>query len=479
MSWTSDDVHEVLADLRQRGGDSTLVEVKRASGGVPNLAETLCAFANMPDGGTILLGVDGGMGFSVTGVTNVATLEAGVAGQARTAVVPPVHVEFDTVDVADKQVLVVSVAALPTADKPCRTKGRAYLRQADGDYPMSPQEVAQVVAMQDRPRHDAAVVEGTCVADLDPALVREFLAEARTSSRRLADRSDQEVLERKGVVRDGQLTLAGLYGLGEYPQQFAPSLSVTAAAGPQRPGQRATDLAHLDGPVPDLLERTVEWVARNTRRAVVFGPDGHGTDASEIPLVVVRELVANALVHRDLSPRTQSKGVEVRLLPDRLVISNPGGLWGLSRAQLGEPGGKSAVNEFLYDMGRLIRTPAGHRLIEGEGGGIRDVVATLRAADLPAPSFVDTGVAFTAIVYRPSVGPPLGDTPSGGVSQRTVAVRRALDDQGTSIAEVMDRTGLTRRQVKTALDALVAAGVVTMIGGRGNRFTTYRPTAPR
>jgi DNA-binding transcriptional MerR regulator len=62
--------------------------------------------------------------------------------------------------------------------------------------------------------------------------------------------------------------------------------------------------------------------------------------------------------------------------------------------------GKSAVNEFLYDVGRLVTTRNGHRLIEGEGGGIREAQDVLPEAGLPAPLFIDTGVSFTAIIYR-------------------------------------------------------------------------------
>jgi len=480
MSWSSEDVLAVLADLRVRGGDSTLVEAKRAGGGVPHLAETLCAFGNMPTGGTILLGVDERQGFAVTGVADVAALEAGVAGEARTAVTPPVHVGFESVDVAGQTVLVVTVEGLPLAAKPGRTGGKAYLRQADGDYAMSAQEVAQLVALQDRPRYDAAVVEGSSAADLDPDLVAAFLADARSASRRLAVRSDEEVLRMKGVLSGSSLTVAGLYGLGVYPQQFAPSLSVTAAAAPEGPGQRMVDLVHLDGPVPDLLEQTVEWLRRNTRNAVVFGLDGHGRDEPEIPLLVARELVANALVHRDLSPRTQSKRVEVRLLPDRLVVASPGGLWGVSRDKLGLPGGKSAVNEFLYDIGRLLRTTTGHRVIEGEGGGLREVREELRRVGLPDPVFVDTGVDFTAIVYRAPVAPPMATavarvTTPVGHSANATAVLNALGGGALSITALVDATGLTRRQVKYALDQLVTTGLVSVSGGQGNRFTTYTP----
>ncbi|MDR0594549.1 MAG: hypothetical protein LBG60_15140 [Bifidobacteriaceae bacterium] len=117
--------------------------------------------------------------------------------------------------------------------------------------------------------------------------------------------------------------------------------------------------------------------------------------------MAVRELAANALVHRDLSARTQSKRVEIRLLPDRLIIASPGGLWGVSRDQLGSAAGKSAVNEFLYGIARLVPTRDGHRVIEGEGGGIREAQESLRQVGLSPAQFVDTGVSFTAIIFRP------------------------------------------------------------------------------
>ena len=452
-----------------------MIEAKLAAGGVPQLAETLCAFGNMPDGGTVLLGVDEHRGFLVTGVNDVAHLEAGIAAQARTAVDPPVQVEFDTVETKGKKVLVVEVAGLPAAQKPCRTRGRAYLRQSDGDYVMSDQEVAQLMAMQDRPRFDSAPIPGSTTSDLDSDLVERFLVEARRSSRRLANATAEAILRFKGVTANGNLTTAGLYALGRYPQEFAPSLAVTAAAAPGDGGPRMVDLAHFDGPVPELLDQSVEWVARNTRTAVAYTPDGNARDYPEIPLVAVRELVSNAIVHRDLSPRTQSKRVEIRLLRDKLVIASPGGLWGLTSDQLGTPRGKSAVNEYLYDLGRLVRGPDGRRLIEGEGGGIREAQEALRKAGLAPATFVDTGVSFTAMVHRNPVGarPVAAAGPPRGAN-----VLQALGDESAPITELVERTGLTRRQVKYALDALVRDGRVAVSGGRGDRSTAYRLLHP-
>ena len=43
VTWTADDLFQVLDELRARHGDTASVEVKRAAGGLPDLAETLCS----------------------------------------------------------------------------------------------------------------------------------------------------------------------------------------------------------------------------------------------------------------------------------------------------------------------------------------------------------------------------------------------------------------------------------------------------
>ena len=406
MIQSGSELQSLILELRARRGDSTQVEVKRGSGGVPRCAETLCAFGNMPGGGTLIVGLDEANGFIAVGVESVAAVEAGLVAQARTAVQPPVAMSFQAARVDGADVVIATVDGLPSHQRPCRTGGKAYLRQADGDYVMSEQEIQQTLALRDRPRYDAEILDETSLDNLDGPLARAYLSEVRSSSRRLFALPDDEVLERKRVRHGQFLTKAGAYALGEFPQQFEPSLSITAAVQlPREEGARARDLQHMDGPLPELLTQAMEWIRRNTQTTVRVGADGRGRDQAEIPLVAVRELIANALVHRDLGPHTQGKRVEIRLLDDKLVISNPGGLYGISSQQLGRPDGKSAVNEFLYDICKFTRTDAGDRVIEGEGGGIREVEASLRAAGLAPPHFIDKGISFTVVVPRHALLP--------------------------------------------------------------------------
>lgn len=486
MAIDAADFREALEHLRAHGGDTTDIEVKLGVGGCPHLGETLCAFGNMPTGGLIAIGLDEANDFEPIGVSDPATIEAGIASQARTAVTPPVQVEFSRVEMDGNSVVVARVNSLPLGHRPCRYQGNAYLRQADGDYVMSEPEVQQLLSLRDRPRFDSAPVPGSRTSDLDRDLTREYLASVRAATRRLVDAGDETILRHRGVLvpHGNELTVAGLYALGAYPQQFAPSLSITAAVQlDPRSGARTRDLAHLDGPLPALLDDAMAWVKRNTRATIRYGRDGHARDHDEIPSVAVRELVANALVHRDLSPHTQGKRVEIRLTNDLLVISNPGGLWGIDRSQLGQPAGKSAVNEFLYEICKFVRTDSGARVIEGEGGGIRDAQRAISAANLRPPRFVDKGVSFTVLVPRHSLISErdmvwLADTdPTGTLShvQHRILVAMRHGEEWTNSMVRSEFAPMDSLVARAELQGLVTAGLAEARGERGQ--TTYRLAA--
>lgn len=101
------------------------------------------------------------------------------------------------------------------------------------------------------------------------------------------------------VLRDGQVTVAGLLALGEYPQQHLPHCTIRAALQTDDTSTvRALDSATFTGPIAAILDDAVDWVARNSRNRIVQTPSGQVTTQLDPPAIAVRELVANALVHR-------------------------------------------------------------------------------------------------------------------------------------------------------------------------------------
>ncbi|WP_093591002.1 ATP-binding protein [Streptomyces griseoaurantiacus] len=474
----------IIADLRSEGSDIAEVEVKLAAGGFPQtLAPTLSAFANTPGGGTLIFGLDESDNFSSVGVYDVVACKAALANLARTGMEPPLNPRSWSFDFEGRSVVAAQIDELSTSLKPCRVKGtgKAYLRSYDGDYELSLLEEQAFIANRDTPRFDQEAVPSASIEDLDAALLSSYLETCKSSSAALERMQDSEVLFRTGVVvdRGGPPTVAGLLALGLYPQQYFPNLVIQASVAPgsnDPVGTRAVDSKRFDGPIPLMLDQALRWVQRNTRSRVRFGRDGHGRDEPEYPIEAVRELLSNALMHRDLGPHALGEAITLKLESGQLVLSNPGGLWGLTVDRLGKTGVTSARNGYLTRICQNVRYSRDQRVVEAMASGIPTVLRSLREAGMVPPRFHDQGVRFAVRVpnhtllapedlewlasLRPAV--PLNDIQR----HAAVAMRHGVKWTNKTLRDTFPMDSLEARNV---LAGLVDARVAEAVGERGGR----------
>ena len=572
MTWTEGQLRETLSQLRAFGDDTTLVECKTAGGGVPkNIGETLCAFANMPQSGAILLGVSERRGFEVTGVDDPAQMEKKVTSVNRAAVKPAPQLEFTHLSLEGKNVVVVEVTPLLPSEKPASYDGKPYLRQADGDYVMNSNDLKMLelsaLAERQQAHFDFESVPGTDADVLDGEVLTGYLKAVRGSRSRISKIDDDaQLLQVTNVTNsEGNVRFGGLYALGFLPQSVEPALGATAAVRLSR-GEgvgRNRNLTEIEGPLPVMLTEAMEWIQQNSDTVSRYTNSGHLVDEPEFPPSAIREVLANALVHRDLGPSVDvGKKVEIRITERMLIVVSPGGLRGLSVSQLESPVlTKSPVNKRLYEIARYLRTEDGERVIEGEGGGIQEILAATREARLPKPRFIDNGVEFKvlfprgsrfteeqntwlkglqsggeqftpteedllvelqnhgatsfqaitqrytplgeqacrnmlrklvnagAIVESDGVFSLSGESPRqhsdftaraeslAALGKNVPAVYQAIPPAGAvTLKELQATTGLSPAQLRYALEPLLDHAHVVMLGGQGQRSTTYRRT---
>jgi ATP-dependent DNA helicase RecG len=474
----------LIEDLRAEGSDTSDVEAKAARNGFPeSLAPTLSAFGNRPGGGVVLLGLDENRGFAATGVYDVAACKSALASLARQGVEPPLVVEIDDIVIEGASIVVGVVQELPAAVKPCRVRrsGRAYLRAYDGDYELAETEEQSFLTHRETPRFDQQPAHGARREDLDSVLVDDYLRNCRVARGALSQFDDEEILFRTGATTgdDRIPTVAGLLALGIYPQQFYPNYVIQAyipAGTGDSAGIRALDSRVFDGPLPVILERALSWVQSNTRTRIRFGEDGHGRDEPEYPADAVRELIANALVHRDLGPHALGEAVTLRLEPDRLVLSNPGGLWGLKLDRLGRTGVTSARNGWLLRMCQNIRFGADRRIVEALATGIPIVLRSLAKAGMAPPSFHDQAVRFTVRIPNYTLLDPgdlewLASLPAtrhlGDLHRHAlVAMHHGATWTNRSFREAFP---MDARDALAIFAALADTGLVEAVGERGGR----------
>ena len=482
----------LVVQLRLGGGDTSSVAVKSAAGGLPTtITHSLSALANLPGGGLVILGLDERAGFTPVGLTNVQGLKQELAGKAR-ALTPPAQLDISDHTVDGHAVVVARVAECPASDKPCRVTStrKAYLRGHDGDYQLSELEEQGFLRSREAPSADRQVVQGTGIADLDPALVGAWAEQVRARRPALAAFSGDDLLHKAGILAaTGELTRAGLLALGAYPQEYLPQFVVRAAdLRDPDPRVRASNITTLDGPIPTLLTAAMAWLRANLPTAVVEVPGGSVRNVSQFPLEALRELVANALVHRDLSPWSEGMAVELRLEEHKLVLTNPGGLYGITVDRLGSDHVTSARNGRLVALCENAVDPRdGSRVIEALASGLPRVTRSLEDAALPPARYFDVGLRFTVSL---STGSPSRDLASGsragaksapasGVrglkpGSQLAKVYQSLADSGAqTVVQVTEATGIAGPSVRRALTRLRDDyGFVESDGGPGRR-TTY------
>lgn len=491
--YTPEELTQTLNELRLLGRDSLTVEVKSAHMGYPSsVAETICSFANLPDGGTIICGVDESQEFAPVGVYDVEDLRAKIIDAAQN-LKPKIVVETDDITLDGHQLLIVTVPGLPVQERPCFKGNIAYQRLGDGDYPMDGYALSLMYAQRHKPHNDLQSIPNTSSEDLDKSYTEDFLHQVRLSSARLRNDSDAEILRKRNVIdAHDELTLAGLCALGDYPQQFyagASIIGIVSVSG----NARNDDRFRSEGPIPAMLEDTLAWFMRNIKNRTVTAPNGAGLiDQPEIPLVALREFVANALVHRSYERDASGKFIQIFIKRGRIEIISPGGFWGILPSQVGLVHHPAAVNEALYAICQNIRLSDGlsdgHRLIEGEGGGILAAQQALVDAGLRKAHIIDEGIQVRVIIYRPAdntqptsimevSSPPQRAEIPENLSPTESQVYVALTRGPATVADIAENTELSTRQVRYALPKLIQRGLVEQKARSGRRGLVYRTLA--
>lgn len=109
------------------------------------------------------------------------------------------------------------------------------------------------------------------------------------------------------------------------------------------------------------------------------------------PSIAIRELVANALIHQDMT--ITGAGPLVEMFSDRLEITNPGQPLVQPERFLDFP--PRSRNEALASLMRRMR------LCEEQGTGIDKVFVAVELHQLPPPDFRAEGDAVRAVLYAP------------------------------------------------------------------------------
>lgn len=338
------------------GGEGPRVEFKEQF--TTAIDREMVALANT-GGGSILIGVADDS--SIVGLKEVPQrLEERVMGLCRTNIQPSLTPTVEVIPFSDGTV--VDVRVPEGQQKPYTANGICYVRAGSTTRRARPEELRSLSFEAEYTRFERTMVTGFAFEDLNLARLRDYVERRAPGSTHVNGLRLSDVAVSWGLaVRKGEAilpTVAGVMLFGTYPQRLFPHWGIGAVrlAGSEL-DDPILDRADLEGTAEQLVDAALAFVRRNVRVAAIFPQDEtNRRDLPEYPLAAVREVVTNAVVHRDYS---RGGRVMIRLFEDRLEIQNPGGLPdGLTLAEVAERGGFSyprnpILARVMRDWGRM------------------------------------------------------------------------------------------------------------------------------
>jgi ATP-dependent DNA helicase RecG len=258
---------------------------------------------------------------------------------------------------------------------------------------------------------------------------------------------------------------------GKHPQRWLPNAIVFAV---RFSGLTFADhfiKQEIDGTLPAQLQRAEQFV-RDQLKSVVRLVGLSRQESLEYPLEAVRELLVNAVAHRDYN--SQGDSVHLHVFGNRLELHSPGKLPGpvtldnLLEARFSR---NPVLVQVLSDMG----------FIERMGYGLDRVVSVMKTNGLPRPKFEETAGSFRVTLIGESrlpdfVFPDMSRYRMLDLNDRQESALQHLGAYGriTNSAYQDLCPGVSTETLRRDLVDMVRKGVVIKVGDRKSTYYILR-----
>lgn len=316
-----------LADIISTG-ETSRVQFKAELPHRDSVAKEIVAMSNSI-GGVVLIGVKDVTG-EITGLTSAQIEEYDrVVSEVADNLKPPVYIATEVIRIEHKGKLrnVLIVHIQEGINKPYKTaKGEIYLKQGSNKRLLTDNaEIMRLFQHSGNLLADEMEVHGTLIDDIDENIFSKYFIKEFGKSFKERGLTFEEALKAKRVLRNSQLTLAGLLFFGKAPQAIKPAFTIKAVSylGNDIEGnQYRNKPKDLTGTIPELFDKGITFLKSNLS-FIQTGESFNTPGVLEISSIALEELLQNALVHRDYF---KNSPIRLLIFDNRLELISPGKL---------------------------------------------------------------------------------------------------------------------------------------------------------
>ena len=316
-----------------KGGESDRVEFTESAGDPDKIRKAACALANDLPGnkqpGVVFVGVKDDGGCAELNIDDPLLLKlSGLRDDGKILPFPVMEVAKKTLEGCE----VAIVQVMPSDNPPIRMDGRSWIRVGPSARQATAEEERRLTEkrrLANQP-YDMVGVQGTSIdRDLNMDRFRNEYLPSAVSSEAIEENRRGAVEQLRAlrlIAQDGQPTVTAVLMLGENPQRWFPGAYIQFV---RYDGVKVTapvkDQIKLVGTLPVQLREMDKILQANITTALDTSDVTH-TEHPDYPYPALRELVYNAVIHRDYD--SSYTPVRVYWFTDRVEVSSPGGAYG-------------------------------------------------------------------------------------------------------------------------------------------------------
>jgi len=305
-------------------GESRNLEFKESLSLKNEIGESVSGFANTCDG-MILIGVsdEGEVKGVQIGKKTIEQLANFIKQNTDNSVYPDIGVER----VDGKDIIVVKIKE--SDEKPVFFRGDAYVRVGKSNHKLSASEIRRMAKESSKSYWDGQVCEGAELSDIDLDFIeKEFIPLYLEASGKKVIGKIKELLNSLGCIKDNKPTNAGILLFGKNPQKFFMNSYIALARykGDVESSERL-DYKEFSENLFQQIDRCNDYIKDHIAimSRLKLG-EVRREDISEYGLFSIRELITNAICHRDYSD--QRSKVIIKMFDEKIDFYNPGGFGG-------------------------------------------------------------------------------------------------------------------------------------------------------
>jgi ATP-dependent DNA helicase RecG len=281
---------------------------------------------------------------------------------------------------------------------------------------------------------------------------------------------EEDLISFRLMQEDGQMTNAGVLFADQWNIHHS-RMFCTRWNGLDKAGsvQDALDDLEITGSLLSLFDNAMDFVRKNSKKGWRKDKDKR-VELPDYPERAVEEGLVNALIHRSYLQTGAHSQIDI--YDDRMVITNPGGMYDGSEVQLLDlrhvP--SKLRNPILADVfGRL-------RLMERRGSGFKKILDAYeseeRYTDSLKPEFYTDGYNFFLTLWNLNYAYDKAQNKAqvkaqrGALSDREYILLLLRENPSVTQNELSEIMGKSRRSIQMIMKELIEEGVVERVGSK-------------